>query len=89
MIYERVGKDVDLDEFDASTYLGDSFYDVFIKRKKSLLKVQLFGWTLIKPFGKEGSLKYLSLIFQSKPNILNWYGLMQKIKIGFLLEIVA
>ena len=43
MINERGGKDVDLDEFDASTCSGDRYYDIFIKRKKSLQKVQWFG----------------------------------------------
>ena len=63
MIDERGGKDVDSDEFDASTCSGDSFMVFLINSKKSLLKVQLFRWTLIKPFGEEGSLKSLSVIF--------------------------
>ena len=61
------------------------FMIFMIKRKKSLQKFQLFGWTLIKPFGKEWSLKPLSVICQKMPNIWNWYGLIQKSKIGFLL----
>ena len=43
MIDERGGKDVDLDEFDASTCSGDSFMIFLINREKSLPKVQLFG----------------------------------------------
>ena len=36
MIDERVGKDVDLDEFYASNYSGDSFYDIFYKEEESI-----------------------------------------------------
>ena len=61
------------------------FMIFLIKWNKSLQKVQLFGWTLIKPFGKEGSSKSLSVICQRMPNTWNWYGLIQKMKIGFLL----
>ena len=31
VINERGGNDVDLDEFDASTFSGDRFYDIFDK----------------------------------------------------------
>ena len=34
MIDERGGKDVDLDEFYASTCLGDSFYGIFDKEEE-------------------------------------------------------
>ena len=54
VINERGGNIVDLDEFYASTCPSDMYYDILIKRKKSLHKVKLFGWKLIKPFGKEG-----------------------------------
>ena len=40
---ERFGKDVDLDKFDASTCSDDIFMIFLIKRKKPLLKIQLFG----------------------------------------------
>ena len=43
VINERDGKDVDLDEFDESTCSADRYYDFFIKRKKLLQKIQLFG----------------------------------------------
>ena len=42
VIDERGGKDVDSDEFDASTCSGDRFMVFLINRKKSLLKVQFF-----------------------------------------------
>ena len=61
-----------------------TFFRIFlINKKKSLLKVHFFGWTVIVPFWKEGSLKYFSVIFQRMPNIWNWYGLIQRSKIGF------
>ena len=92
VIDERGNKDIYLNDlvsrFDASTCSGDNFMIFLRMSKKSLLKVQLFGWTLIKPFGKEVPLKFLSLICQRMPNIWNWYGLIQKRKIGFWLEIV-
>ena len=31
---ERGGKDIDLDEFDASTCSGDRFYDIFHKQEE-------------------------------------------------------
>ena len=43
VINERGEKDVDLDEFDESTCSGDIYYDILIKRKKLLKKVQFFG----------------------------------------------
>ena len=55
-------------------------------RKKPLLNTQLFWCTQIKPFGKKGSLKALTVIFQRIPNIWNWYGLTQNKKIGFWLD---
>ena len=33
VINEGGGKDVDLDEFDASTYSGDIYYDIFDKEE--------------------------------------------------------
>ena len=33
VINERGGKDIDLDEFDASTCSGDRFYDFFYKKE--------------------------------------------------------
>ena len=43
MIDERGGKNVDLDEFDASTCSGDTFMIFLIKKNKSLMKIQFLG----------------------------------------------
>ena len=55
MIDERGGKDVDLDEFDASTCSGDSFYDIFDKEEEIITEVSIVWVNTNNPFGKEGS----------------------------------
>ena len=56
---EEFGDNVDLDEF----------YDIYDNNDEILQKILLFGCTLIRPFGKEGSLKSLSMKCQRMPNI--------------------
>ena len=34
VINEKGGKDVDLDEFDESTFSGDTYYDIFDKEEE-------------------------------------------------------
>ena len=41
-INERVGKDVDLDEFYASTCSGDRFYDIFDKEEEIITEGTIF-----------------------------------------------
>ena len=47
------------------------FVKILRTRKKLLPRIKLFWSTLIKRFGKVGSLKYLSVIFQKISTIQN------------------
>ena len=64
------------------------FLTFLIMRKQLLLRIRFFGSTLIKLFGKSGSIKFLTVTSQRIPIIWNWCGLIQKKNIGFWLQIV-
>ena len=50
--------------FDASTCSGENIYEILRIRTKILLRTILFGSTLIKIFGKIGTLKPLTVSIQ-------------------------
>ena len=56
-------------EFDSSIFQEKTLMIFLRMRKKSLLKIQLFGSTLVKTFGRLGSLKPLSVICHRIPII--------------------
>ena len=55
-------------------------------RMRLLLKILLFGSTVIKKFGRGRSIKLLSENCHTIPIIKNWYGLIPKSRIGFWLK---
>ena len=42
VIIERCSKDIDLDEFDASTCSGDRYYDIFDKQEEIFIEGSIF-----------------------------------------------
>ena len=66
---EKGGKDIDLDEFDASTCSDDTYYDIYDNEEELITEDSIVWVNTNKPFGKEGSLKSLSVMCQRMPNI--------------------
>ena len=71
-------KDVDLDEFDASTCSGDTFYDIFDKEGERITEDSIVWMNINKTIWEWRVKKPLSLICQRIPNSWNWYGLVPK-----------
>ena len=57
MIDERGDKDVDLDEFDASTCSGDSFYDIFDKEEEIISEGSIVWVNINKTIWEGGAIK--------------------------------
>ena len=57
--------------FDAPTCSGDNIMTFLSMRTKLLLRTRMFGSTLIKQFGKAGSLKLLTVTCQRVPKLKN------------------
>ena len=71
VINERGGNYVYLDELDASTCSGDRYYYIFDKDEEIITEGSIVWVNTNTPFGKEGSLKSLSVMYQRMPNIWN------------------
>ena len=60
VIDERGGKDVDLDEFDASTFSGDRFYDIFDNEEEIIKKCSIVWVNTNKKFWEGRVIIYYS-----------------------------